>query len=109
MRKVIAIDFDGCLCDDAWPDIGTPHWDVIEAAKRERAKGTALILWTCRTGQRLIEAIDFCIAQGLFFDAINSNLRVRLGAYGEDSRKIDADEYWDDKAVRIKMPRVCSH
>ena len=24
MRKAIAIDFDGCLCTDAYPEIGEP-------------------------------------------------------------------------------------
>ena len=37
MRKAIAIDFDGCLCENAWPEIGAPHWDVIHAAQFGRA------------------------------------------------------------------------
>jgi len=39
-QRVIAVDFDGCLCDNAYPDIGAPNWRVIEAAleERERAK-----------------------------------------------------------------------
>lgn len=31
--KAIAIDFDGCLCDNAYPAIGAPHWGVIARAK----------------------------------------------------------------------------
>ena len=99
MRKVIAIDFDGCLCENVWPDIGEPHWDVIDKAIEESEAGAALILWTCRTGEKLAQAICACAGWGLFFDEVNANLSERIEEYGEESRKISADEYWDDKAV----------
>lgn len=99
LRKAIAIDFDGCLCDCAWPDIGAPHMDVINAAIREKENGTALILWTCRVGKQLEEAVKFCEGLGLTFDAVNANLPERIDAYQNDCRKVNADEYWDDNAV----------
>lgn len=99
MRKVITIDFDGCLCENSYPDIGEPHWDVIDKAIEESEAGAALILWTCRTGEKLAEAIYACTGWGLFFDEVNANLQERIGQYGVESRKISADEYWDDKAV----------
>lgn len=60
MIRTIAIDFDGCLCEDAWPEIGEPHWDVIRAAIREQVSGASLILWTCREGYLLSEAVAAC-------------------------------------------------
>ncbi len=99
MRKVIAIDFDGCLCKQAWPEIGAPNMDVINTAIREKENGAALILWTCRVGERLDEAVKFCKEMGLKFDAVNANVPERVAAYGNDCRKVDADEYWDDCAV----------
>ena len=39
MNKVIAIDFDGTLCTNAYPEIGEPNWPVIFAAKAEQEKG----------------------------------------------------------------------
>lgn len=99
LRRAIAIDFDGCLCKYAWPDIGEPNWSVIREAKQEIKKGTALILWTCREGDKLQEAIEACKNWGLTFDAVNENLPERKKYYGNDSRKIGADEYWDDRAV----------
>lgn len=101
MRKAIAIDFDGCLCECAWPGIGAPHMDVINAAIREQRAGAALILWTCRVGERLGEAVKFCADHGLMFDAVNANLPERIAAYQNDPRKVDADEYWDDRALRM--------
>lgn len=58
MRKAIAIDFDGCLCTDAFPAVGRPNWPVINRAKAEQRAGAGLILWTCREDQLLLDAMD---------------------------------------------------
>ena len=101
MRKAIAIDFDGCLCELAWPEIGAPHMDVIRAAIAEQEKGAALILWTCRAGELLEAAVDWCSSYGLKFDAVNANLPERIAYYQIESRKVSADEYWDDRAIHM--------
>ena len=54
LRRAIAIDFDGCLCKNMWPNIGLPNFDAINAAIRAKQKGAALILWTCRVGDSWI-------------------------------------------------------
>ena len=56
--KAIAIDYDGCIAINSWPSVGEPNWDVINRAKAEQAKGAKLILWTCREGHKLEEALD---------------------------------------------------
>lgn len=96
---VIAIDFDGCLCQDDYPEIGKPNEDVIEQAKRLRRNGACLILWTCRAGAELDAAVEACRGWGLEFDAINENPQFRIDLYGNDCRKVGADEYWDDRSV----------
>lgn len=97
--RIIAVDFDGCLCENAWPDIGEARQDVIDALLSRQESGAKIILWTCRVGERLAAAIQWCQNHGIFFDAVNSNLPVNIAAFGNDCRKIYADEYWDDKAV----------
>lgn len=87
-----------------WPDIGVPHMDVINAAIAEQENGAALILWTCRVGGLLEAAVDWCSSFGLEFDAVNENLPERISAYGNNCRKVNADEYWDDLAVRMPAP-----
>lgn len=113
MKKTIAIDFDGCLCECAWPGIGAPHMEVINAAIRERESGAALILWTCRIGERLDEAVAWCAGFGLVFDAVNDNLPESIAAFKADPRKVFADEYWDDRAVHMPLKVVlckdCKH
>lgn len=97
---IIAVDFDGCLCDSYWPELGEPIPEVLAEIKRRQREGCKIILWTCRVGKALAAAVDWCGAHGLVFDAVNDNLPVVKRAYGGDSRKITADEYWDDRAVR---------
>lgn len=99
MRKVIAVDFDGTLFENAWPVIGAPRANVIAAALREQQNGAALILWTCRAGEALRAALEACEAQGLHFDAVNDSLPEWKDSFDGDPRKIGATEYWDDRAV----------
>lgn len=101
--KAIAIDFDGCLCDNAYPAIGAPHWGVIARAKMEQEAGAGLILWTCREGQRLREAVAACESWGLHFDAINESLPSWIAAFNNAPRKVGASEYWDDRAVTVSV------
>lgn len=97
--KAIAIDFDGCLCDNAYPAIGAPHWGIIARAKMEQEAGAGLILWTCREGQLLQEAVAACESWGLHFDAINESLPSWIAAFNNAPPQGGASEYWDDRAV----------
>lgn len=97
-KKIIAVDFDGTLCTNRWPQIGAPNTELIEYLKEQRNQGARLILWTCRSGMLLNEAVLWCSIFDLYFDAINENLPEQIAAFGEDTRKIYADEYIDDRA-----------
>lgn len=98
MRDAIAIDFDGCLCVNAYPGIGAPNWAVIAKAKERQAAGAGLILWTCREGQLLQDAVAACQSWGLTLDSINESLPDWIEAFGTQPRKVGATEYWDDRA-----------
>ena len=96
---IYAVDFDGTLCESIWPEIGAPNIALIEHLKKRRKKGNKIILWTCRIGDRLKEAVEWCKDYGLEFDAVNENLPEILERFGGESRKVYADVYIDDKAV----------
>ena len=97
MSKIIAIDFDNTLFKTDWPDILEPIWGVIERAKEEQRNGAQLILWTCRCGKYLDDAIEACRRVGIIFDAVNENLQESIEMFdGTNSRKVFANEYWDD-------------
>lgn len=101
MSKIIAVDFDGTLVEERWPAVGPPKVDVIERLKAEQVAGAKVILWTCREGALLDDALQFCEAHGIHLDAANENLPELIEQYGGDCRKISATEYWDDRAVPI--------
>lgn len=98
---IFAVDFDGTLIKgNTWPDLnGEMNRPMIDYLNMERSRGTKVILWTNRSGQALEDAIDICKAHGLEFDAVNENLPEIIKAYGNDSRKISADRYIDDRAI----------
>lgn len=99
---IIAIDFDGTIVNDKFPEIGVPLIDAIHTIKELKTKGHQLILWTCRRdipGDRnyLTEAIAFLKKFDIEFDAVNSNIQAHIDFWGGDTRKVFADIYIDDK------------
>ena len=96
---IYAVDFDGTLFEDRYPDIGEPNRGVIEHVKSLRAAGHKIILWTCRCGRHLRAAEAVCRRYGLEFDAVNDNLESNKKKYGNNCRKVFADVYLDDKAA----------
>lgn len=100
MNKLIyCVDFDGTLCQSQFPDIGQPKWNVINFCKEQQRKGNILILFTCREGHHLKEALTFCESVGLHFEYVNENVPERIALFQNDCRKIGADYYIDDKAI----------
>lgn len=98
-RQIIAFDFDGTLCVNAYPGIGEPNSRIIEYALARQKEGAILILWTCRTDKRLKEAVEWCRNQGLIFDVVNDNADVVKRSFGDNGRKIFAHLYVDDRAI----------
>ncbi len=105
---IIAVDFDGTLVEDRFPEIGArrdPVWAKLQEARNSGAK---IILWTSRDNGNLQAAIEFCEEQGLIFDAVNENLKEVRELFNNDTRKVFADEYWDDKAIGQFCERMFS-
>lgn len=105
MNKIIAVDFDGTLCENKWPKIGRPNEELILYLKGRQSEGDKLILWTCRVGDMLKNAIDWSAEQGLIFDAVNENLPEIIKFMGGDTRKIFSNEYIDDRNFDYKSSR----
>lgn len=105
LPKIVAVDFDGTLVTDRYPEIGEPNEELFAILKSLRQNcGVKIVLWTCRNftkkhGDMLEDAIEFCKERGLEFDAINENIQEVQELTGEDTRKVYADLYLDDKSV----------
>ena len=104
-QNIIAVDFDGTLCENKWPEIGMPNEELIEYLKKRQANGEKLILWTSRNEEQTKEAVEWCKKYGLVFDAVNDNLPEIVEAFGGNCRKIFANEYIDDRNRSISSCR----
>lgn len=76
---IVGVDMDGTLCENAYPDIGAPKVSRIDGRtiiekliEKQRDEGWFLCLWTCRHGEKLQEAVEWCKSHGLTFNAINA-------------------------------------
>lgn len=96
--KTIAVDFDGTIVQNAYPDIGKPIIFAFETLKKIQEEGNLLILWTYRSGNKLQEAVDFCKSNGIEFYAVNKSYPEELMS-GSISRKIHADLFIDDRNI----------
>ena len=91
---VVAIDFDGTITKDyKFPhNIGVLRDGCKEAIDYIRGKHR-VIIWTCRSGEHLAEAVDFLQKNGISYDGINEDYYIKT------DRKIMADLYIDDKNI----------
>lgn len=107
-KKIVAIDFDGTITikDNRVWDTGMSEYytnDYFEENVavtdwvRANRTGIYLILWTCRYGRALYDALEFCSSIDIYFDGINENIVSYIS-----SNKILADIYIDDKAVSVE-------
>lgn len=94
---IIAVDFDGVLCQNKFPKIGAPNKAMLKYLYGMQLDGHKIILWTCRSGQNLNDAVDWCEKYGLKFDAVNDNLPENISMYNNNSRKVYANVYIDDQ------------
>lgn len=99
---ILAVDFDGTIVENKFPDIGKPNYAVIETIHDYKAMGWKIILWSCRTDDMLQNAVNYCKNQfNLDFDAVNDNLPEVQQYFGGNTRKVFANLYWDDRNAAL--------
>lgn len=98
---IYAIDFDNTLAVTRFPEIIGPNKKMIAFTKAVKAQGHKIILWTSRAGEDLENAVAWCHEQGIQFDAVNGPLPEQIKRWGNDTRKIYADFYIDDRNMTI--------
>ena len=96
---IIAVDFDGVIVEDKFPEVGKPDLKMVRLLRRAYKKGHSIVLWTCRVNDKLEAAIKECEYVRLPLTVINSADPGNLAEYGTDPRKVYADLYIDDKSV----------
>ena len=96
---IIAVDYDGTLFDGNKLNVR-----LIAQLRNAQRSGDTVILWTCREGKTLAEALDTLYRAGFRPSLINSNAPETIRRLHHDSRKIFADIYIDDKAATLRKP-----
>ena len=97
---IIAVDFDGTIVENRYPEIGHERPFACETLKMLIQDHHRLVLWTCREGKLLDDAVQWCRERGVEFYAYNRD-------YPEEStennphftRKLKADLFIDDRNV----------
>jgi len=98
----IAVDFDGTIVENCFPEIGEERSFAVEVLKKFREEEHhVLILWTVRNGAYLEEALRWCEERGLVFDAVNEHYLEDGESFPvEDfSHKVNAHLFIDDRNI----------
>jgi len=93
---IIAVDFDGTIVENRYPEIGKPVLFAFETLLELQNQGHRLILWTFRYGRSLDQAVAFCKEKGIEFYAVNKSYPEEVFDHTQ-SRKIQADIFIDDR------------
>lgn len=98
-KHYIAVDFDNTIAYTHFPKIKKPLPHAMDVLRvLSNSPNIVLILNTCREGQFLEDAVNYCETFGVKFDYINENATELIELYKSDPRKIGADVYIDDKS-----------
>lgn len=93
---IIAVDFDGTL---RFND-GTANLALIQKLKAAQMQGNTCILWTCREGKSLQDALLFLKENGFAPNLVNENHPEIIRRLKYNPRKVLADIYIDDKGAK---------
>lgn len=99
----IAVDFDKTLCDSKFPQCGPPIAKTVNFVKEAKTAGCKIILWTCRVGPDLEAAVQWCRRYGVKLDAVNENLPEHVAYFGNETRKVYANLYIDDRGINPNL------
>lgn len=95
----IAVDFDGTIVENCFPEIGEERPFAVDVLKKFREEHHVLILWTVRNGAYLDEALKWCEERGLTFDAVNTHYFEEGETCDRSSfsNKVNAHLFIDDR------------
>jgi len=96
---ILAIDFDGTIIHGQFPNIDGLVHGSKQYIQMLKTDGHYIIINTCRSGQQLVDAVNFLLQNDIPFDRVNDNEPTSIAKYNNNSRKVYAHVYVDDKQV----------
>ena len=99
---ILAVDFDGTIARSSFPDILGEQPYAGEVLRKLHERGHYIIIWTCRSGKNLLDAINWLLEHNIPFDRVNDHCPENIKRYGKGSGKIYANINMQN-AVNIGM------
>ena len=97
---IIAVDFDGTIVENRYPEIGAELPFAIQTLKMLIADRHRVVLWTCREGKLLEDALEWCRQRGVEFYAVNRDFPEEdITKNQHFSRKLKVDLWIDDRNI----------
>lgn len=97
---IIAVDFDGTIVTNEYPNIGEELPFATETLRMLIRDHHRVILWSVREGKLLQDAIDWCRERGVEFYAVNRDYpEEEKEKNNHYSRKLKADYFIDDRGI----------
>ena len=97
---IIAVDFDGTIVEDKYPEIGMEipfATDTLQMLIKQKHR---VILWTIREGKLLEDAVNWCRERGVEFYTVNKDYPEEKEEWNNHfSRKIKANVFIDSRNV----------
>ena len=98
-KLILAIDFDETIVQCDFPRIIKLRPDAKKIINQLYDDGYYIIIWTCRHGDHALEAETYLLKNGIRFNKFNQHHPALIKRFRNDTRKISADVYIDDKCV----------
>ena len=95
---IIAVDFDGTCVKEKYPKIGSDLPGAVETLQALVARDHRLILWTCREGQELEDAVNWFKEREIELFGINET-PLDADFRPQGGRKVYANLYIDDRTL----------
>ena len=99
--NLIAVDFDDTICfginDDPSKTVYRFDMNAIRILKNFQKRGGSIILWTCRSGKALTDAMNEMAGIGFYPDYINYDHKMTIAKWGDNGKKVYADLYIDER------------
>ena len=100
IAMIIAVDFDGTIVEDKYPEIGMEIPFATETLQMLIKQQHRVILWTIREGKLLEDAVNWCKERGVEFYTVNKDYPEEKEEWNNHfSRKIKANVFIDSRNV----------
>lgn len=99
----VAIDFDGAIVEDKYPEIGPLKEDVVYSINLLKDLGCFVIVTSCRTNAKINSSITNRVAQKQIMENFLRDNNIPFDYVDDGTEgKVVADVYIDDRGIEFE-------